>query len=89
MTGGTEQDPQDARPGRTGRDSDDRAAPRAYALIGIGFEFLAAICLCGAVGWWLDRRTNTFPWLTLAGAAVGFAAGLMLLIRAARDAFKD
>ena len=60
-----------------------------YALLGIGIEFVVTICVVGAVGWFADRRMNTFPWLTLAGAAVGFAVGLTLMIRAANRAFKD
>jgi F0F1-type ATP synthase assembly protein I len=60
-----------------------------FAMIGIGFEFLAAIVVMGAVGWWLDRKLGTSPWLLLAGGAVGFAAGLTLMIRAASGAFKD
>ncbi|HXE51856.1 MAG TPA: AtpZ/AtpI family protein [Tepidisphaeraceae bacterium] len=65
------------------------SAPAAWGLIGIGFEFLATICVMGAIGWYLDRRWNTFPWLLIAGCAVGFAGGLMMMIRAARQAFKD
>jgi F0F1-type ATP synthase assembly protein I len=60
-----------------------------FALVGIGFEFVAAICLCGAVGWWADRRWNTFPWLMIAGGIVGFASGLTMIVRAGHNAFKD
>jgi ATP synthase protein I len=60
-----------------------------FAMIGIGFEFLAAIVVMGALGWWLDRKLGTSPWLLLAGGAVGFAAGLTLMIRAASQTFKD
>lgn len=60
-----------------------------YALMGIGFEFLATICVMGLLGWWLDGRFHTLPWLTIIGGAVGFAAGLMMIIRAGSRAFKD
>lgn len=60
-----------------------------YALVGIGFEFAITICVVAAIGWYLDRRLNTFPWLLVAGAAVGFAAGLIRMIRAGHRAFKD
>lgn len=60
-----------------------------YGLIGIGFEFLATICLMGAVGFYLDRRFGTSPWLLIGGGAVGFAVGLTLVIRAGLGAFKD
>jgi F0F1-type ATP synthase assembly protein I len=60
-----------------------------YGLVGIGIEFLATICFGAAIGWYLDRRMNTFPWLMLCGAGVGLAAGLVMMIRAGRQAFKD
>ena len=59
-----------------------------YRMSGVGLEFAIAICLCGGVGYWLDRTFNTLPWLLLAGLAVGFAAGLFLLVRAGRESFK-
>ena len=94
MAGAAEQPPPDQSPTSPprkprGGGDDDAAAARRYGLLGIGFEFVAAICLFGAIGWWIDRRVNSFPWLTLVGAAVGFAVGLTMLIRAGRNAFKD
>ena len=50
---------------------------------------VASVCLLGLVGWYLDDRLHTLPWLTIAGGAVGFAAGLMMLIKAGRNAFRD
>ncbi len=47
----------------------------------IGIEFAAAIVLCVLLGWWLDNRWHTAPWLTLAGLALGFSAGLYRMIR--------
>jgi F0F1-type ATP synthase assembly protein I len=66
-----------------------KAPAGSYGLVGIGMEFLATICVGGAIGWYLDRRMNTFPWLMLCGAGVGLAAGLVMMIRAGRRAFKD
>ena len=89
MAGEPEQAPQD-RPGD--RPSESRTSDGAaggFGLVGIGFEFLATICLLGAAGWWADRRWNTFPWLMIAGGAVGFAAGLTMIVRAGKSAFKD
>ena len=76
-------------PAEGSRESKDDAATSWFALVGIGFEFLAAICLCGAVGFWADRRWNTFPWLMIAGVIVGFVAGLTMIVRAGHKAFKD
>lgn len=54
----------------------------------LGFEFLAAVLLPGGLGWWLDGKFNTTPWLMLVGGTFGFAAGLYLMLRAAREAMK-
>jgi F0F1-type ATP synthase assembly protein I len=47
----------------------------------IGFEFVAAILVPGAVGWWLDGRFGTRPWIMLGCGLLGFIAGLRLLMR--------
>lgn len=46
----------------------------------VGFEFMLAVLLPGAAGWWLDRRFGTMPWLMLAGGIFGFVAGLYMLL---------
>jgi F0F1-type ATP synthase assembly protein I len=72
-----------------GAKSQNDDAVNWFGLVGIGFEFVAAICLCGAVGFWADRHWNTFPWLMIAGGVVGFASGLTMIVRAGHKAFKD
>jgi len=72
--------------GRPGAGRDDTSG--WYAIAGTGIEFATAIGVFLLSGWWLDRNWNSFPWLTIAGAAVGFAVGLYALIRAARNAFR-
>lgn len=37
------------------------------------------------VGWWLDQRFKTTPWLTLLGVALGFSSGLWELLKLAKD----
>lgn len=76
-------------PARRGAEPDKDDAVSWFALVGIGFEFVAAICVCGAIGFWADRRWNTFPWLMIAGGVVGFASGLTMIVRAGHNAFKD
>jgi len=51
---------------------------------GLGLEFAGAIGAFVLLGWWLDSRWNTSPWLLLAGVAAGFAAGMYRLIRVMR-----
>lgn len=64
-------------------------AAGAYGLLGAGFELLVAVGAMGALGWYLDQRFNLLPWLTIAGAAIGFAVGLTMVVRSGRQAFKD
>jgi ATP synthase protein I len=58
--------------------------PTWVAMSGLGFEFVAAVLLPGALGWWLDRMAGTAPWLMLAGGILGFVVGLRLLMNAAK-----
>ena len=58
-----------------------------YRLAGLGFEFIIAVLLFGWLGYWLDGRCRTAPWLMIAGFGVGFAAGLYIMVRAARSMF--
>ena len=60
-----------------------------YAIAGIGIEFAIALGMFLLIGWWLDGKWHSFPWLTITGAAVGFAVGLYLLIKAAGNAFRN
>ena len=55
--------------------------PTWVAMSGLGFEFVAAVLLPGALGWWLDRKMGTMPWLMLVGGLLGFAIGLRLLMK--------
>lgn len=83
-----EKSPQE-NPGSPDGAKRDQGVAGWYGLIGIGFEFLAAICLVGGIGFYLDRRLGTSPWLLIVGGAVGFAIGLTMVIRAGLGAFKD
>jgi ATP synthase protein I len=57
------------------------APPGWVGYAGAGFEFVAAILLPGALGWWLDRKFGSAPWIMLAGGLLGFMAGLRILMR--------
>lgn len=57
-------------------------------LAGIGTEFAGAILGLGWFGWWLDSRLHTGPWLAVTGGALGFAAGLWIMVKAARQMFR-
>jgi len=53
----------------------------SYRIAGAGFEFFLALIIPAAVGYWLDKRFSTAPWLVLGGLGLGFATGLVQLIR--------
>lgn len=71
-----------------GGGDDSKGSATWFALSGLGMEFLAALAVPGGVGWWLDSRWHTSPWLLLIGIAVGFAVGLYIMIRASNRLIK-
>jgi ATP synthase protein I len=59
-----------------------------YRMAGVGTEFIAAIGVFGALGWFLDRWLGSGPWLLITGCGLGFAVGLWLMYKAARNTFR-
>ncbi|MDD2805313.1 MAG: AtpZ/AtpI family protein [Elusimicrobiales bacterium] len=51
----------------------------------IGLELAGAVLLGFFGGFWLDKKLDTLPWLTLAGAVAGLAAGFY---RVAKELFR-
>ena len=41
----------------------------------------AAICLCGGIGWVMDRWLGTAPWLLVGGLLLGIVVGFFELAR--------
>jgi F0F1-type ATP synthase assembly protein I len=54
-----------------------------------GIEFALCFVLPVGAGLWADARWGTDPWLTLAGAVLGFTAGVYRLVRIARELRED
>ena len=48
-------------------------------------EFVAAILVGAGIGWLLDTWLNTAPWLMLVMLMVGFAAGVLNVVRSAAE----
>lgn len=48
---------------------------------GLGVTFAGTFLLFGAVGWWLDGKLGTEPWLMSLGIFVGAAAAFVWLVR--------
>ena len=47
----------------------------------IGTVFVAPMLIAGGVGYLLDRRLQTQPWLLLAGLLLGMASGFVSFLR--------
>lgn len=59
----------------------ERAAGSAAYLrhAGAGMQFALTFLGMGLVGWWLDRRLGSTPWLLITGILVGAAGGMYSL----------
>lgn len=55
----------------------------------LGLEMAISVVIGLAVGYYLDRWLGTSPWLTVVWLAIGFAAGVRSLYRAAVRSEKD
>jgi F0F1-type ATP synthase assembly protein I len=63
------------------RARDDAASKSAYLRhAGVGMQFALTFLGMGLIGWWLDTKLGTAPWLLIAGIVVGAAGGMYSLI---------
>ena len=51
----------------------------SYMMVGV--QFALSIIIGIAIGYYLDRKFSTFPWMTILWLLAGFAAGLKNLYR--------
>lgn len=51
----------------------------------LGMEFAVAEILGTGLGFWLDSKWGTTPWMLLVGVAGGFALGFYMIWRAAKE----
>ena len=66
---------------------DGRARGEAFAkAFRFVAELIAGVGVGGFIGWALDRQFGTAPWLLVVFVTLGFAAGLMNVIREAQKA---
>lgn len=56
------------------------ALSELYRFSALGLQFAATILAFAAVGWWLDRKLGTQPWLLIVGVFLGFGLGLYSMI---------
>jgi len=52
----------------------------SYMMVGV--QFALAVIIGLGIGYYLDSRFDTFPWLTLFWLIIGFLAGLKNVYRA-------
>jgi F0F1-type ATP synthase assembly protein I len=57
--------------------------------MGLGFQLVAAIVVFGALGFWLDGRFGTKPWLMVVGLILGAVGGMIGFIRTALKSGKE
>lgn len=55
------------------------------AITTLGLEFAVAEILGVGLGFWLDKKYQSSPWLLVAGAVVGFMLGMYIVWRRAKD----
>jgi F0F1-type ATP synthase assembly protein I len=56
-------------------------ARNPWSFLGLGFELIVPIVAGVGIGYWLDRRWGTKPWLLLTGAILGIALGFLEFFR--------
>lgn len=49
---------------------------------GLGLQFVMTIAVLGGLGYWLDARFGTRPWLLVTGVIVGAIGGFVAIVRA-------
>lgn len=65
------------------RQQEALAAVNAYGrYAGLGFQFVASMGVLGLLGYWLDGRLGTRPWLMIVGIFLGAAGGFYSLLLA-------
>jgi len=55
------------------------------AISSLGMEFALSEVLGAGVGYWLDTRWGTLPWMLLAGVCGGFGLGMYIVWRRAKE----
>jgi F0F1-type ATP synthase assembly protein I len=65
--------------------SENEGRPNPWRYASAGMEFITAFGLLLGAGLLADRWLNSLPLFTLIGAAAGFAAGMLRLVKAGRE----
>lgn len=80
----------DAVKARARKDNDEEENRRRGAAFGQAFRYAAelvvGVAVGGFIGWLLDQKLGSAPWMLVLFVILGFAAGLLNVIRAAQKA---
>lgn len=82
----TGRDPASASPRRRLNEA-ARGYARVQTVAMSGMEFGGVIIVLALLGWWLDDRWGTSPWLVLTGTLVGIIGGLYKLANLQRQMY--
>ncbi len=61
----------------------------AAPLLGLGLTLAITVLVGLGVGYWLDDRLGTRPWLLLLGACLGFGAAMVHFLRSVAGSTKS
>lgn len=62
--------------------------PSPYIFMSAGIEFTAVTSALAGIGWWLDSKWGTDPYLMIVGLAMGLIGGTYKLWRLGRIFFR-
>jgi F0F1-type ATP synthase assembly protein I len=58
------------------QEPDRRTLGTYYAIAQVGLEMVVPV----ALGWWIDDKLGTSPWILVAGVILGFVVGITHLV---------
>lgn len=67
-------------PGSSSRGPQELSDLGRYA--GLGLQFALTMAVLGGLGWWLDSKFGTLPWLLVAGVLIGALGGFVRIVKA-------
>ena len=61
----------------------------AGPFLGAGLQLAVSVISMALLGWWLDNRWHTTPWLILAGVIFGTGAGMYQFFKTVNEISKN
>jgi ATP synthase protein I len=70
------------------REREQRESASWHRLAGSAGEFAGGVLVGAVGGWGIDHWLGTEPWGLVVGTLVGFAIGMLALVKLAKESFK-